>query len=78
MRRAGSDLNPNRLSVSVSRFEMESFAVMSPTFRLATGCLPIHSGESPCGWRAKGRIEVREHWLEVGCHVPVGALKFSE
>lgn len=78
VRRAGSDLNPNHLSVSVSPSEMDSFAVTSPTFRLANESLPVYVSESPRGRCAKGRIEVREHQLELRCHVPVGVLKFSK
>jgi hypothetical protein len=29
------------------------------------------------GWCVKGRFEVRERELKLGCHVPVGVLKSS-
>lgn len=54
-------------------YSIESIAVMSPTFRLA-----------PASWFAfvnhlarcaKGRLEVRECELKLGCHVPVGVLE---
>jgi hypothetical protein len=54
---------------------MDSIAVMSPTFRIA----PAYRSASVdrLARCAKGRLEVRERELKLGCHVPVGVLKFS-
>lgn len=71
MRRAGSDLNPNRFSVFAAlRARANSIAVMSPTFRLDAGWLSEylrvqrHARRLKRKTRGTGSHELR---IEVSC-----------
>jgi hypothetical protein len=77
VRRAGSDLNPNLFLVSMVLAPHGKYRDHVADLPISPGCSSVCFCGLSCRWCAKGRLEVRERKLEMGWHVPVGALKFS-